>query len=76
MNSRIYDYSLPDLKLMGDAEGGHHPDWLTFTPDGKRVYVANAGIELGLSRRRRGRKEVMQIPVGHVPKRNTTLVMP
>ena len=43
MNTRIYFYSLPDLKLLGESKVGHHPDWLTFTPDGKRVYVANAG---------------------------------
>src|SRR5213593_1859449 len=43
MNTRVYMYSLPDLKLLGEAKVGHHPDWLTFTPDSKRVYVANAG---------------------------------
>ena len=43
MNTRVYMYSLPDLKLLGETKVGHHPDWLTFTPDGKRVYVANAG---------------------------------
>ena len=44
MNTRdLHRTRCPDLKLMGEAKVGHHPDWLTFTPDGKRVYVANAG---------------------------------
>src|SRR5581483_460523 len=31
MNTRVYEYSLPDLKLMGEVRVGSHPDWLTFT---------------------------------------------
>jgi len=43
------------------------PDWITFTLDGKRLYVANSGsnsvsvIDTG------ARKEIVQIPVGEVP---------
>jgi len=76
MNSRIYEYSLPDLKLMGEAPTGSHPDWLTFSPDSKSVYIANAGsnnvsvIDIAT------RKEVTRIPVGQVPKRNITAVLP
>ena len=76
MNTRIYFYSLPDLKLLGESKVGHHPDWLTFTPDGKRVYVANAGSNSVSVVDVAAHKELMQIPVGQVPKRNTTLVMP
>src|SRR5438094_2462401 len=43
MNSRIYFFSLPDLKMLSESKVGHHPDWVTLTPDGKRAYVANAG---------------------------------
>ena len=43
VNHAVYAYSLPDLKLLGGVNVGHHPDWLTFTPDSRRVYVANAG---------------------------------
>ena len=76
MNSRIYTFSLPDLKMTGEAKVGHHPDWVTLTPDGKRAYVANAGsnsvsvIDLATH------KELTQIPVGQVPKRNITAVLP
>jgi YVTN family beta-propeller protein len=76
MNTKIYFYSLPDLKLQGECKVGHHPDWLTFTPDGARVYVANAGSNSVSVVDVAARKELMQIPVGQVPKRNTTLVMP
>jgi YVTN family beta-propeller protein len=76
MNSRIYEFSMPDLKLLGDCKVGHHPDWLTFTPDSKRVYVANAGSNSVSVIDTATRKEIAQIPVGQVPKRNTTAVLP
>ncbi len=76
MNTRVYFYTLPDLKLAGEVKVGHHPDWLTFAPDGKRVYVANAGSNSVSVVDVATRKELMQIPVGQVPKRNITAVLP
>jgi YVTN family beta-propeller protein len=76
MNTRIYFYSMPDLKLLGESKVGHHPDWLTFTPDSKRVYVANAGSNSVSVVDIATRKELTQIPVGQVPKRNATAVLP
>jgi YVTN family beta-propeller protein len=76
MNSRIYEYSMPDLKLMGEAPTGHHPDWLTFTPDSKAVYIANAGSNSVSVVDIATRKVVKEIPVGFVPKRNATAVLP
>jgi len=76
MNSRVYFFSLPDLKMLGEAKVGHHPDWLTFTPDGTRVYVANAGSNSVSVVDVAAHKELLQIPVGQVPKRNTTAVLP
>lgn len=76
MNSRVYFYSLPDLTLQGECKVGHHPDWLTFTPDGARVYVANAGSNSVSAIDVATRKEIAQIPVGQVPKRNITAVIP
>ena len=72
MNSHVYAYSLPDLKLIGGVEVGDHPDWLTFTPDSKTVYVANAGSNSVSAVDIASRKEVARIPVGQVPKRNIT----
>ncbi len=76
MNSRIYSYSLPDLKLIGNTKVGHHPDWVTGTPDGKRWYVANAGSNSVSVIDIATRKELLRIPVGQVPKRNITAVLP
>jgi len=76
MNTRVYFYSLPDLKLAGSVKVGHHPDWLTFTPDGKRLYVANAGSNSVSVVDVATHKELTQIPVGQVPKRNTPAVLP
>jgi YVTN family beta-propeller protein len=76
MNTRIYFYTLPDLKLVGETKVGHHPDWVTLTPDGKRAYVANAGSNSVSVIDIAARKEIATIPVGQVPKRNSTAVIP
>ena len=76
MNSHVYAYSLPDLKLLGGVHVGDHPDWLTFTPDSKRVYVANAGSNSVSVVDVAAMKEITRIPVGQVPKRNITAVLP
>jgi YVTN family beta-propeller protein len=76
MNSHVYAYSLPDLKLLGGVHVGDHPDWLTFTPDSKSVYVANAGSNSVSVVDVASRKEVTRIPVGQVPKRNITAILP
>ena len=76
VNSAIYTYSLPDLKLLGTADVGMAPDWVTLTPDGKRAYVANAGSNSVSVIDITSMKEVTRIPVGQVPKRNITAVLP
>jgi len=75
VNHAVYAYSLPDLKLLGGVEVGHHPDWLTFTPDSKTVYVANAGSNSVSAVDIASRKETARIPVGQVPKRNITAIV-
>ena len=76
-NNYLYAYSLPDLKVIGAAElGGMGAGWVTLTPDGKRAYVANpvtndvSVVDVPTM------KEVARIPVGFVPKRNTTGLLP
>jgi YVTN family beta-propeller protein len=76
VNSRVYEYSLPDLKLMGEVVVGSHPEWLTATPDGKRIYAADAGANAVSVIDVATRKEIARIPVGYVPKRNITAVLP
>ena len=76
VNSQVVAYSLPDLTLLGVVDVGEHPDWLTFTPDSKTVYVANAGSNSVSAVDIESREEVARIPVGQVPKRNITAVFP
>lgn len=73
LNNFLYAYSLPDLKVLGGAElGGKGAGWVTLTPDGKKAYVANpvtndvSVVDIA------SLKEIARIPVGFVPKRNTT----
>ena len=67
---------MPDLKLLGSVPVGEDPDWLTFTPDSKSVYVACAGSNFVTVVDNKSMKVVTRIPVGQVPKRNITAVLP
>ena len=55
---------------------GKVPDWLTFTPDSKKLYVANAHSNFVSVIDVAGRKEIAKIKVGQVPKRNITAILP
>lgn len=74
--SGVFAYSLPDLKLLGNVPTGSTPDWLTFTPDSKLVYVANAGENYVSAVDTQTLREVARIAVGEVPKRNGTVTLP
>jgi len=76
LNSAVYVYSLPDLKLLGGIDVGIAPDWVTLTPDGKTAYVANAGSNDVSVIDMVGLREVTRIQVGQVPKRNITAMLP
>ena len=82
----VFAYSLPDLKLLGHAklpelklEGrapiGAVPNWVTFTPDSKLLYISNAGARSVSVIDTKAIKRVATVPVGEVPKRINTLVM-
>lgn len=82
----VFKYSLPDLTLMGHASlplvhslgaerSGAVPEWITFTPDSKRVYVSNSGARSVSVIDSQTIKPIALIPVGEVPKRMNTLVM-
>jgi YVTN family beta-propeller protein len=72
MNHAAYAYSLPDLKYLGGADVGADPDWITFSPDSKTVYVACAEANAVSAIDVKSIKEVARIPVGESPKRNIT----
>jgi YVTN family beta-propeller protein len=85
-NNAVYVYSLADLSLIGRVDlpslklPGHKPisavaNWVTFTPDGKLVYVSNAALRSVTAIDTKAMKVVAEIPVGEVPKRINTLVM-
>jgi hypothetical protein len=50
LNSALYSYSLSDLKLLGSADVGQSPDWVTLTPDGN--ICGQRGVELSIRGRR------------------------
>ena len=74
----VFVYSLPDLKVLhfvetprvkgapANADGGD-PGWLTFTADGKTVYIANAAADSVSVIDVKSMKEVVVIPVGRQP---------
>jgi YVTN family beta-propeller protein len=83
----VFKYSLPDLKLIGYAAlpeihplghspTGSVPEWITFTPDSKIVYISNSGAGSVSAIDTTRLKEIAVIPVGEVPKRINTLVLP
>jgi YVTN family beta-propeller protein len=83
----IFEYSLPDLKLIGHtalpevknqghASSGSVPEWITFTPDGRTVYVSNSADRSVSAIDTETLKQVAHITVGEVPKRINTLVLP
>jgi YVTN family beta-propeller protein len=49
---------------------------MTFMPDGKRLYVSNSGSNYVSVIDVKALKEIAKIPVGQVPKRNITAVLP
>jgi len=86
-NNAVYVYSLADLALIGQVAlpslklPGHGPisavaNWVTFSPDGKTVYISNAGLRSVSAIDTQSMKLVAVVPVGEVPKRINTLVIP
>jgi len=77
MNSALYAYSLPDLKLLGGVTlSGKGQGWLTVTPDNKTAYVANEQSDNVSVVDIKSLKETALIPVGFAPSRNTWVMLP
>ena len=85
-NNAVYVYSLADLSLIGQVAlpdlklPGHNPlsavaNWVTFTPDGKQIYISNAALRSVTAIDTQAMKVVAVIPVGEVPKRINTMAM-
>jgi YVTN family beta-propeller protein len=77
LNSALYAYSVPDLKLLGTAElGGKGAGWLVISPDDKTAYVANEHTNNVSVVDIKTMKETALIPVGFAPARNATWMAP
>jgi YVTN family beta-propeller protein len=63
------------VKLLGEVPVGKRPDWITFSPDSKTVYVSTGGANSVSAVDIATRKEVARIPVGEDPKRNITAIL-
>jgi YVTN family beta-propeller protein len=74
--SKYYDYvaafSLPDFKLLKTVDVCLHPEWLTIPPRSASLYVACAGKNATVVVDTRTMAVTATIPVGQVPKRNTS----
>ncbi|MBL4820016.1 MAG: YncE family protein [Gammaproteobacteria bacterium] len=73
--SHAYVYSLPDLKEIGHVYVGQHPEWVTFTPDSKTVYIGAAGENATYAVDVETLTVVAKIDVGQVPKRVGMVLM-
>ena len=77
MNSHVYVYSVyPGLELLASIPVGTDPDWITFTPDNRFAYVANAVSRNVTAVDMRTYQPVATIPVGEGPKRNAVIRLP
>src|SRR6266850_2146424 len=75
LNNYVYVYSLPNLEYIGGVKTPNNPNWLTFSPDGKYVYIACSGANEVMVIDVQSRTKVASIPVGPNPQRNITAVM-
>ena len=83
----VFVYSLPEVKLQGRVHlpaikpPGHDPisgspNWVTFTPDGKTVYVANGADRSVSAIDVKTMKALARIPAGEQPGRMSVLALP
>ena len=76
LDSRIYGWSLPDLKYIGAVEVGPSANWMTPTPDSRFMYVAISGSDHTLAVDLRKLEIVAKIKTGARPARISTASSP
>jgi YVTN family beta-propeller protein len=76
LDSRIYGWTLPDLKYIGAVEVGPTANWMTPTPDSKHMYVAISGSDHTLAVDLKTRQIVAKIRTGARPARISTAILP
>ena len=76
LDSRIYGWTLPDLKYIGAVEVGPTANWMTPTPDSKYMYVAISGADYTVAVDLQKRAIVAKIKTGARPARISTAILP
>lgn len=76
LDSRIYGWTLPDLKYIGSVEVGPTANWMTPTPDSRYMYVAVSGSDHTLAVDLQKREIVAKIKTGARPARISTAILP
>jgi len=76
LDNSVSVFSLPDLKRISAIHVGKGPDWMTFTPGGKRCYVSNAGSGSVSVLDVASKNELTKIALGRVPKRIIAVELP
>jgi hypothetical protein len=76
LDSRIYGWTLPDLKYIGAVEVGPTANWMTPTPDSKFMYVAISGSDHTISVDLKKLAVVAKIKTGARPARISTAILP
>jgi YVTN family beta-propeller protein len=76
LDSRIYGWSLPDLKYIGAVEVGPSANWMTPTPDSRFMYVAISGSDHTVAVDLRKLAIVAKIKTGARPARISTAILP
>jgi YVTN family beta-propeller protein len=76
LDSRIYGWTLPDLKYIGAVEVGPSANWMTSTPDSKYMYVAISGVDHTIAVDLKTLTIVAKIKTGARPARISTAILP
>jgi YVTN family beta-propeller protein len=76
LDSRIYGWTLPDLKYIGAVEVGPSANWMTPTPDSRYMYVAISGADHTVAVDLRKLAIVAKIKTGARPARISTAILP
>src|SRR5688572_3499800 len=76
LDSRIYGWTLPDLKYIGAVEVGPSANWMTPTPDSRYMYVAISGSDHTIAVDLKKLEIVAKIKTGARPARISTAILP
>jgi DNA-binding beta-propeller fold protein YncE len=76
LDSRIYGWTLPDLKYIGAVEVGPTANWMTPTPECKFMYVAISGSDHTAVVDLQKLSVVNRIKTGARPARISTAILP